>query len=80
MSDVITPNKTTAQELFAKGWTKGHTSKEQGYISRKNFVEGDAIIQVAGRGALKGRYFYRLPNHESTRFGIIRQYLIPPQS
>ena len=79
MSNEIIPGKTTAQELFSKGWTKGHTSKEQGYMSRKN-KEDNGVVEIAGPGARKGQYFYRLPNYESTRFGIIRQYLVPPQS
>ena len=64
-------------EALSLGYTLGDHVIHLGYTSRKVSVELQPI-HVAG-GKRSGQLYVELPNRMSTRFGTIRQYLIPPE-
>ena len=67
----------TYREALEKGYKNGDIKMYRGYVSRKIDVYSQPV-KVA-EGFRKGEFYVELPNFNSSYYGKLRQYLIPPK-
>lgn len=67
----------TYDEALARGYTPGDTKRSRRYTSRRVDPTKQPVLVAGGRRC--GELYVELPNRDSTLYGTIRQYLLPPK-